>query len=189
MSAFSVWTNPASNGDMNARSGTLQASPQSVLAEPISTALQSSVDPLPPTRSSSVCVRFTILGEPASKANSRRMVARFSKKNNRAFVASIKSVKALSYVRAAILQIPAHARLMLTESVRVTLFIFYATRRPDLDESVILDVLQAEIKNGVCLRRGVYVNDRQVKEKHIFHGLDKVNPRAEIEVEAMGCAS
>jgi Holliday junction resolvase RusA-like endonuclease len=28
----------------------------------------------------------------------------------------------------------------------------------------------------------VYENDRQVKEKHVFHGLDKDNPRAEIRV-------
>ena len=56
--------------------------------------------------------------------------------------------------------------------VEANIKIYYATRRPDLDESVILD----------CLEGKVYKNDRQVKVKHIFWGLDKENPRAEIEV-------
>ncbi len=54
----------------------------------------------------------------------------------------------------------------------VSIKIYYASRRPDLDESVILD----------CMQGFVYENDRQVKEKHVFHGLDKDNPRAEIRV-------
>jgi len=53
--------------------------------------------------------------------------------------------------------------------------IWYATRRPDLDESVILDALEGY----------AYVNDRQVKEKHIYHALDKENPRAHIKVESL----
>jgi hypothetical protein len=53
--------------------------------------------------------------------------------------------------------------------------IFYASRRSDLDESLILDLLQ-----GV-----IYVNDRQVKEKHIYWGLDKECPRAEIIVDVL----
>jgi hypothetical protein len=41
---------------------------------------------------------------------------------------------------------------------------------------LILDLLQ-----GVA-----YENDRQVKEKHIYWGLDKENPRCEIKVEKKG---
>jgi Holliday junction resolvase RusA-like endonuclease len=71
--------------------------------------------------------------------------------------------------------------------VRATLRIWYATERPDLDESVILDVLQAKTegtgKDRKIIRRGVYLNDRQVREKHVFHGIDKAHPRAEIEIE------
>jgi Holliday junction resolvase RusA-like endonuclease len=59
--------------------------------------------------------------------------------------------------------------------VRVDITIYYATRRPDLDESVILD----------CMQGFIYENDRQVKEKHIFHRLDKANPRAEIIVRTL----
>lgn len=78
---------------------------------------------------------------------------------------------------------------MLTGPVRATISIFYASERPDLDESVVLDVLQAkfETQNGkrVLVRKGVYLNDRQVREKHVFHGIDKANPRAEVVIEPL----
>lgn len=128
-------------------------------------------------------VAFTILGEPASKANSRQVV------RIKGRPAVIKSRKALSYEMHAALQIPPAACVMFTEPVRVTMRIYYATERPDLDESVVLDVLQAKFstsKDGArrfCVRAGVYVNDRQVREKHIYHAIDRKNPRAEIEVE------
>ena len=84
----------------------------------------------------------------------------------------IKSKKAVDYVTAFKKQCPKLDEL-LEGDVRVTMTIFYRTRRPDLAESVILD----------CLEGYAYKNDRQVKEKHIYHGLDKENPRAEITVE------
>jgi Holliday junction resolvase RusA-like endonuclease len=108
-------------------------------------------------------VTLTILGEPASKSNSRRL--NFKQRR------SIKSAKALSYSDGFRLQarpIP----VLLTKDVGIIFHIHYASRRPDLDESLILDLLQ-----GV-----VYVNDRQVKERHTYHHLDKENPRTEIEV-------
>jgi Holliday junction resolvase RusA-like endonuclease len=116
------------------------------------------------------------MGEPASKANSRRIVS-FGKRP-----ASIKSPKALNYEKTALLQIPDYAKQMLEGDICLTVWIYYATRRPDLDESIIMDVLQAKYKKGVLIRRGVYLNDRQIKEKHIYHGIDKINPRAEIEI-------
>jgi hypothetical protein len=61
----------------------------------------------------------------------------------------------------------------MTGDLRITMTIFYASRRPDLDESLILDLMQDR----------VYVNDRQVKERHIYWGLDPDNPRAEIIIE------
>jgi hypothetical protein len=84
---------------------------------------------------------------------------------------SIKSQKALNYVASFKLQ--ATPEEIWEDDVRVTIHIYYASRRPDLDESVILD----------CLQDVAYRNDRQVKEKHIFWHLDRENPRAEIEVE------
>lgn len=108
----------------------------------------------------------TIYGEPASKANSRKLVMIAGRPR------FIKSKKALDYVDAFKKQCPKLDEL-LDGDVKVTMKIYYRTRRPDLDESVILD----------CLEGFAYTNDRQVKEKHIYHGLDKENPRSEICVE------
>ena len=109
---------------------------------------------------------FTIIGEPASKANSRRLV---KIKNRPAF---IKSSKALAYEKMFKAQCPNLEDVMLEGDLWVDIKIYYATRRPDLDESVILD----------CMQGLIYANDRQVKEKHIYWGLDRENPRSEIVV-------
>jgi Holliday junction resolvase RusA-like endonuclease len=137
-----------------------------------------------------VKIAFTILGEPASKSNSRIPRIVKSKKTGEPYTMFIKSVKANHYERDALKQIPPDARQMLEGPVRVTLRIFYASERPDLDESVVLDVLQAKFfKNDAgikqCTRRGVYINDRQVREKHVHHFIDRNNPRSEIEVEPL----
>jgi Holliday junction resolvase RusA-like endonuclease len=131
-------------------------------------------------------VSLVILGECASKANQRQLVTFGRGEHKRPAI--IKSKKARNSERDAQRQIPHSARVMFTGPVRVTLRIFYASERPDLDESVVLDVLQASysrIPNGTreLVRPGVYCNDRQVREKHVYHAIDKRNPRAEIEVE------
>jgi len=110
-----------------------------------------------------------IFGEPASKANSRKVV-RIGGVSR-----LIKSKKALTYSEAFKLQATPITPLMKGD-VRVTMKIYYASRRPDLDESLILDLLQDV----------VYTNDRQVKEKHIYWGLDKENPRTEMLIEKLG---
>ena len=110
-----------------------------------------------------------IFGEPASKANSRKVV-RIGGMSR-----LIKSKKALSYSDAFKAQAVPISPLM-SGDVRVTMKIYYASRRPDLDESLILDLLQDV----------VYINDRQVKEKHIYWGLDKENPRTEMLIEKLG---
>lgn len=119
-------------------------------------------------------LRLLIIGEPASKANSREIVM-FGKRP-----AVIKSKKARSYEKSAIPQVVLQTRLAgwkcrATGPIRVTMSIYYATQRPDLDESVVLDVMQ----------QIVYGNDRQVREKHIFHRIDRDNPRAEVLIEAI----
>ena len=108
---------------------------------------------------------FTVLGEAASKSNSRRLV---TIKGRPAF---IKSKKALNYVKGFQQQCPTLNPLM-EGYLEVEMTVYYATRRPDLDESVILD----------CMQDKIYKNDRQVKSKIIRWGLSKSNPRAEIEV-------
>lgn len=112
-------------------------------------------------------IEIVIEGEPCSKANSRRIVRT---KSGQSMV--IKSKKALEYVESFANQCPTLDELI-EEDVAVSIKIFYASRRPDLDESLILD----------CLQGKVYKNDRAVKEKHIFWGgVDKQRPRAEISV-------
>lgn len=126
---------------------------------------------------------FTILGQPASKANSRRFV-KFGER-----MASVKSKEALAYEKSALKQIPRDCRVRLEGPVKVVLRIFYASERPDLDESIVLDVLQDRYKRmgaeRLLTHDGVYRNDRQVREKHVFHGIDRANPRTEIEIEPM----
>lgn len=130
-------------------------------------------------------IAFTILGQPCSKANSRQIV----KIGGRSQV--IKSADARAYERDALRQIPPAARVRLEGPVRVTLRLFYASERPDLDESIVLDVLQDRWAKPMLgearelVQAGVYRNDRQVREKHVFHAIDKRNPRAEIEVEPL----
>lgn len=109
-------------------------------------------------------ISFTVYGEPASKANSRRWTGKFF----------IKSEKALNYGKAFQQQCP-KLEPMLEGDLRVTIRIYYASRRPDLDPSLIFDLMQGFI----------YENDRQLKEQHLYWGLDKESPRAEITVEIL----
>ena len=84
----------------------------------------------------------------------------------------IKSAKALAYVASLGHQVP-RINPLLTGPLVFTATIYYASERPDLDESVLLDALEGRI----------YKNDRQVREKHILHAIDRSNPRAEIVIE------
>jgi hypothetical protein len=144
-------------------------------------------------------ISFTILGQPCSKANSRKIVTLARGKEHER-TAVVKSKDALAYERDALRQIPPAFRLRLEGPVAVTIRLFYRTELPDLDESIVLDVLQDRYANiakpgsglGIPIERerrlvqaGVYRNDRQVREKHVFHGIDHTNPRAEIFVIAL----
>ena len=93
-------------------------------------------------------MKFTIYGEPASKANSRKLVM-FGKRP-----AFIKSDKARAYLKDFQSQVPSLDDLM-EGDVKVTMTIYYKSRRPDLDESVILDAME----------NFIYKNERPVKEK------------------------
>jgi Holliday junction resolvase RusA-like endonuclease len=106
-----------------------------------------------------------VIGQPQSKANSRRLVV------NKGVPMFIKSGAALSYERTFALQCP-KLNPMFLEDVAVEMEIYYASRRPDLDESIILDGMQGRI----------YINDRQVAEKHVRKFIDKGNPRCIVRV-------
>jgi len=113
-------------------------------------------------------IELTIKGQPCSLKNSRQMA--HNAKTGLWF--PVPSKEAKKYLRELSKQVPIREPL-LTCRLRVLITIYYASERPDLDESIILDGLQTRI----------YKNDRQVREKHIYHKIDKANPRAEIVIE------
>ena len=113
-------------------------------------------------------INFIIEGEPASKANSRKIVS-FGKRP-----ALIKSDKARQYEKNFALQCP-QLEILIENDVKVELIIYYSSRRPDLDESVILD----------CMQGKIYANDRQVKQKHVYWGLDRERPRTHVRVSPL----
>lgn len=146
-------------------------------------------------------ISFTILGNCCSMKNSRQIVTIGGRPS------LIKSKDARAYEESALKQIPPAARQMLEGPVRVTLRMFYSSHRPDLDPALLLDIMAARYKKQkgkliktapgeyaygpaerVMVQRGVYVNDRQVREIHAYHGIDKINPRVEIEIEPMQAA-
>ena len=51
--------------------------------------------------------------------------------------------------------------------------VFYGSRKPDLDISLLLDSAQNYL----------FKNDRQVKEQHLYWRLDRKNPRSEIIIK------
>ena len=110
-------------------------------------------------------VKQIIYGECCSKANSRRLV-HFGGKPR-----FIKSKKALVFERDVQLQAKKISP-MLEGDLKIEADIYYSSRRPDLDESIILDALQ-----GIW-----YANDRAFKQKTIRKFLDKENPRCEVTV-------
>lgn len=111
-------------------------------------------------------ITFTVQGNTASKANSRRIVAFGGKAR------IIKSKRAIDFAAAMAAQCPAVTGGPYLGDVGVIIHIWYDSRRPDLDESLILDGMQGRVIG----------NDRQVKAKLIFWGLDRDNPRALIAV-------
>ena len=115
---------------------------------------------------------LTIHGEPASKANSRQLVLIKGR------MVPIKSKKALSYIRAFDQQCRVLDPLM-DEDLAIAMRIYYRTRRPDLDESLILDLLQGTI----------YKNDRAIKLKYVEHGLSKDDPRVVMAIGPLSQAS
>tara|TARA_R110000765_G_C18804348_1_gene593992 strand:- start:167 stop:577 length:411 start_codon:yes stop_codon:yes gene_type:complete len=102
-------------------------------------------------------------GECVSKANSRRLVTIKGKPR------FIKSAKALIFVK----DVQAQAKKLnplLEGNLEGVIKIYYSSRRPDLDPSLVMDALE-----GVW-----YKNDRQFKRLVLEKYLDKKNPRVEV---------
>lgn len=115
-------------------------------------------------------LELTILGELCSKSNSRRIVLRGK------YPRVIKSDKALNYEKISDLQL----RKQLVNHrafegyVSMEAHVYYASKRPDLDISLLQDVLE---------KAGVFLNDRQIVEIHAFKYWDKENPRTIVRVK------
>jgi Holliday junction resolvase RusA-like endonuclease len=97
----------------------------------------------------------TIYGQPFSKANSRKLAIVDGQ------IKFIKSASAQRYLLDFAKQCPVLEPLF-EGDVHVDIEIHYASRRPDLDESLILDAMQGRI----------YRNDRQVRSKVVKGGID-----------------
>ena len=110
----------------------------------------------------------TILGQPYSKANSRKLATIKGKTR------FIKSDNALGYLTDFARQCPV-LDPMFEGDVHVEMVIYYASRRPDVDESLVLDAMQGRI----------YRNDRQVRKKTIEGKIDRGNPRIEFRVSPL----
>ena len=169
-------------------------------AQPIGLAVRSVRNPIRAICFSSEArvITFTILGQCVSMKNSKQLFMRGGKP------ATARSKEAQAYERDTIRQIPASAKQELEGPVRITVHLFYTSERPDLDASLLLDCLATRYTkiNGplismgggeycygerkrVRLSKGVYENDRQCREIHLYHHIDRANPRAEIVVEPM----
>lgn len=136
-------------------------------------------------------VEFTVIGEPMSLKNNKTLGDLKTSKKNNLYRPIVNNKQVQSYQRFFTKQIPWQAMVMFDCQVRVIMKIYYSSLRPDLDEAIILDCMQPIWgKNPVTgekilTRRGVYLNDRQVDQKFIFKGKDKLNPRTEIIVEPL----
>lgn len=108
------------------------------------------------------------MGQPQSKANSRELVLIKGKKR------FVKSKAALGYLSTFAAQCPTLDPMFMGD-VHVELEIYYASRRPDVDESLILDAMQGRI----------YRNDRQVRKKTVTGLVDPERPRTNIRVSAL----
>ena len=115
-------------------------------------------------------VKLKVSGQLFSKSNSRV----FSQRGGRPILFKRKEV--LEYVEGALWELKPQLRGHKTYEgpCRITITIWYRSRRSDLDVSLIQDIFE---------KAGVYKNDRQVEEIIAYKKFDKENPRLEAVVE------
>lgn len=117
-----------------------------------------------------IMVKVVIEGKLLSKSNSRIITSWGGRPR------LIKRPEAIHYVESALMQLKQQLRGHETflEPVRLDATVFYKDKRPDLDISLTMDVLE---------KAGVYKNDRQVYEFHAYKKFDKENPRLEAIIQ------
>lgn len=119
-------------------------------------------------------IQGTIQGKLVSKANSRMAVPGRTK-TGKAFTRFIKSQSALDFEQSALWQLKkiVGRQKPLSGELGLEATVYYESRRPDLDVSLLMDVLE---------HAGVYDNDRQLHEICTYKKYDKENPRVEFSV-------
>ena len=114
-------------------------------------------------------MKFLVEGNLPRKSNGRRI------KFYGGRMASIKSANALAYEQSFYYQIanqkPAEP---MTGDLVLMAIIFYQSNRSDLSDELLADL---------CEKSGIIINDRQFKEKHLYHRIDKKWPRVEFKIE------
>lgn len=117
--------------------------------------------------------KITIYGELASKANSR-MAVQGRTKTGKSYTRFVKSKKALGWTEGALPQIKSQWRSKpIDKECGIECEVYYKTRRPDLDVSLLMDALE---------KAGVYTNDRLVHEIIAHKQYDKEEPRVEVTI-------
>lgn len=90
----------------------------------------------------------------------------------------VKSAPALDYQESFIsqtAQIP-KGKFQEKQPLSITLNIYYQSRRSDLSDELFCDMLQ--------MAQIIY-NDRQITEKHLYHHIDRNNPRVEATISSL----
>ena len=131
-------------------------------------------------------IRLYISGQPPRKANSRQIGYRWSTDSQsglrRKVPFSRKSDSALQWVSDALRQIPGSARLGVGSKdhpLRITFWVRYASRRPDLSIELVLDMLQ---------QAGVISDDRWVYETHAYKEIHQ-EAGVHVLIEEAECAA
>ena len=119
----------------------------------------------------------TIQGRLVSKANSRRAVAGRTNAG-KSFTRYIKSQSAMDFEQEALWQLKKIVgnKKPLQGNIALEVTVFYQSKRPDLDISLLMDVLE---------KAGVYENDRQIHQIVATKMYDKENPRVHFMVYDM----
>lgn len=114
--------------------------------------------------------RATIPGQPPHLKNELKA---HNRGNYASIILSETARDYKAFWKAVVEPVPKH--LIIEDPVILCVWIFYTSRRPDLAEDLVQDLLQ-----GYLIK-----DDRQVYERHVYKWFDKESPRVEIEVRRL----
>ena len=118
---------------------------------------------------SEAALTFTIRGHLVSLKNSRNVA--LNRKTGQLF--PVKNAKIVQFSQDFLNQCPQYREPPFDGDVEVMVRVYYPSRRQDLDCALIYDLLQ---------KTGIVKNDRQVKVKYEYWGLDSTNPRVIVKI-------